>query len=67
MLIFWSDTSICVETSLKNGFNMEYDVILISDASASAIKRHHDTTFERVKSYYGIVTKFVNSKKLLRH
>ncbi|MGH9977429.1 MAG: cysteine hydrolase family protein, partial [Nitrososphaeraceae archaeon] len=26
------DTSICVETSLRDGFNLGYDVILISDA-----------------------------------
>ena len=64
--LLWSDTSICVETSLKDGFNMEYDVILISDPSASAIKRHHDTTFERVKSYYGIVTKLREFEEIIK-
>lgn len=29
------DTSICVETSLRDGFNLGYDVILISDATTS--------------------------------
>lgn len=60
------DTSICVETSLRDGFNMGYDVILISDASASAIKRHHDTTLERVKSYYGIVTKLREFEEIIK-
>jgi ureidoacrylate peracid hydrolase len=50
------DTSICVETSLRDGFNQGYDVILIADATASGIKKHYDTTLERVRDYYGIVT-----------
>ncbi|MCD6037083.1 MAG: Isochorismatase hydrolase, partial [Nitrososphaeraceae archaeon] len=29
------DTSICVETSLRDAFNIGYDVVLISDATAS--------------------------------
>lgn len=59
------DTSICVETSLRDGFNLGYDVILISDATASGIKRHYDTTLERVRDYYGIVTHFQGLKKII--
>lgn len=59
------DTSICVETSLRDGFNLGYDVILISDATASGIKRHYDTTLERVRDYYGIVTHFQGLKKVI--
>ncbi|MDW0309127.1 MAG: isochorismatase family cysteine hydrolase, partial [Nitrososphaeraceae archaeon] len=43
------DTSICVETSLREGFNIGYDVALISDATASGIKEHYKTTLERVR------------------
>jgi len=49
------DTSICVETSLREGFNTGYDVAIISDAPASGDKRHYETTLERVRDYYGIV------------
>jgi ureidoacrylate peracid hydrolase len=49
------DTSICVETSLREGFNIGYDVAIISDATASGNKRHYETTLERVRDYYGIV------------
>ena len=49
------DTSICVETSLRDGFNKGYDVILISDATASSNKKHYESTLENVKGYYGIV------------
>ena len=59
------DTSICVETSLRDGFNLGYDVILVSDATASGIKKHYDTTLERVRDYYGIVTHFQGLKKII--
>lgn len=59
------DTSICVETSLRDGFNLGYDVILISDATASGIKKHYETTLERVRDYYGIVTNLQGFKKMV--
>jgi ureidoacrylate peracid hydrolase len=56
LLVFTGiDTSICVETSLRDGFNIGYDVMIISDATASGDKRHYETTLERVRDYYGIV------------
>ena len=58
------DTSICVETSLRDGFNKGYDVILISDATASANIRHYKTTIEHVKEYYGLVMKVKEIKEV---
>ena len=56
LLVFTGiDTSICVETSLRDGFNIGYDVMVISDATASGDKRHYETTLERVRDYYGLV------------
>src|SRR6476620_12426441 len=53
LLVFTGiDTSICVETSLREGFNTGYDVAIISDATASGDKRHYETTLERVRVYY---------------
>ena len=49
------DTSICVETSLRDAFNIGYDVVLISDATASNNKKHYESTLENVKGYYGLV------------
>lgn len=49
------DTSICVETSLRDGFNNGYDVILVSDATASGNRKHSESTLEVVKEYYGFV------------
>jgi ureidoacrylate peracid hydrolase len=57
------DTSICVETSLRDAFNIGYDVILISDATASGINKHYETTLERVRDYYGLV---MNAERFFR-
>jgi ureidoacrylate peracid hydrolase len=59
------DTSICVETSLRDGFNRGYDVILISDATASTNFRHYKTTIEHVKEYYGLVMKAKEMERLM--
>jgi ureidoacrylate peracid hydrolase len=66
ILIFCGiDTSICVETSLRDGFSLGYDVILISDVTSSGIKKHYETTLERVRDYYGIVTNLQGFKKMV--
>ncbi len=64
LLVFTGiDTSICVETSLRDGFNIGYDVMIISDATASGNQRHYETTLERVRDYYGLVMDIARFKK----
>jgi ureidoacrylate peracid hydrolase len=43
-----------------------YDVILVSDATASGIKKHYDTTIERVRDYYGVVISIEDFKKMVQ-
>ena len=59
------DTSICVETSLREGFNIGYDVMIISDATASGYEDHYKTTLERVRNYYGLVMDVERFKKAI--
>ena len=61
------DTSICVETSLRDGFNIGYDVALISDATASGYEEHYKTTLERVRDYYGLVMSIERFKKAINN
>jgi ureidoacrylate peracid hydrolase len=66
------DTSICVETSIRDAFNLGYDIVLISDATASGIKSHYETTLARVRDYYGLemnydrFTKMINNLNIAR-
>jgi ureidoacrylate peracid hydrolase len=59
------DTSICVETSIRDGFNLGYDIILISDATASGIRTHYETTLARVRDYYGLAMDFQRFVKMV--
>src|SRR5919202_554585 len=58
------DTSICVETSSREAFNIGYDVILVSDATASSNRKHYESTLENVRDYYGMV---MESRELLEY
>lgn len=49
------DTSICVESSLRDAFNHGYDVVLISDATASNNLSHYNSTLDNIRNYYGLV------------
>jgi len=49
------DTSICVESSLRDGFNRGWDVILLSDLTASLVDNFYQTTLSEVKENYGLV------------
>jgi ureidoacrylate peracid hydrolase len=49
------DTSMCVETSLRDAFNIGFDVMVISDATASMNPRRYECTLDDVRSFYGLV------------
>jgi ureidoacrylate peracid hydrolase len=59
------DTSISVESSLREAFNVGYNVILISDATASNNEKHYESTIENVKEYYGLVMSIDQFSKCL--
>jgi len=40
---------------LREAFNIRYDVVLISDATASNNYKHYESNLENVKGYYGLV------------
>ena len=49
------DTCICVENSIREGFNKGYDVILVEDAVASSWQELHKATLEKVRGSFGLV------------
>jgi ureidoacrylate peracid hydrolase len=68
LLVFTgADTSICVETSLRDGFNIGYDVWIVSDSTASGNKKHYETTLERVRDHYGLVMDSERFKKAINN
>jgi len=49
------DTCICVENSIREGFNRGYDVILVKDAVASSWPDLHKATLMKVRGSFGLV------------
>ncbi len=49
------DTCICVENSVREGFNRGWDVILVEDAVASSWQKLHKATLEKVRGSFGLV------------
>ena len=49
------DTYICVESSVRDGFNKGYDVILAGDCVASRNPKHHRSTLDQIAEAYGWV------------
>jgi ureidoacrylate peracid hydrolase len=58
------DSSICVESSLRDAFNRGLDVILLADATASLNEKFYETTLTEVKENFGLV---MNSDELFNN
>jgi len=57
VIITGVDTAICVENTLTDAFNIGYDVILVSDATASSWQKIGQATVTKVAGSYGWVMK----------
>lgn len=53
------DTTICVETSLRDVFILGSDVVLLANATISSNKKHYEPTIDNIKDYYGLVTDYL--------
>ena len=54
------DTSICVESSIRDGFNLGFDVVMISDATAVMDNESYMETLHDIELYYGLVMETKN-------
>ena len=50
---------------VRDAFNNGYDVVLISDATASGNTKHFESTLEVVREYYGLVMNIATFGKYL--
>ncbi|MEE8133283.1 MAG: cysteine hydrolase [Nitrososphaerales archaeon] len=60
-----ADTSVCVDSSIRDAFNKGYDVIVLSDAVASMHPDYHTATLETIKEWYGLVVTTDYFEKIL--
>jgi ureidoacrylate peracid hydrolase len=49
-------TNICVETTGRDGFCLDYNVILVEDCCGAYILEEHKSTLTNISKYFGMVT-----------
>ncbi|RYL90333.1 cysteine hydrolase [Sporolactobacillus sp. THM7-4] len=48
-------TNICVESTARDGFMLDYDVVFLSDCTAAFSKAAHEMTLETINQFFGTV------------
>ena len=48
-------TNVCVETTARDGFNLNYNVILIEDCCGAYFPEEHASTITNISKYFGTV------------
>ncbi|MBW4082368.1 cysteine hydrolase family protein [Paenibacillus sp. S150] len=52
-------TNVCVESTARDGFMLDYHIVLVGDACASYSQAAHEMTLENMKGYFGVVASAV--------
>lgn len=50
-------TNVCVESTARDGYMLDYNVILVSDCCAAFSSKAHDMTLENISQNFGTVAK----------
>ncbi|WP_306812928.1 cysteine hydrolase family protein [Paenibacillus soyae] len=48
-------TNLCVESTARDGFMLDFHIVLIKDACAAFTQEEHDMTLKTVDTYFGMV------------
>lgn len=56
LLIAGISTNVCVESTARDGFMLDYDIVLLSDCTAAYSKEAHEMTLENIDQYFGAVS-----------
>ncbi|GJM83041.1 MAG: isochorismatase family cysteine hydrolase [Paenibacillus sp.] len=49
-------TNVCVESTARDGFMLDYHIVLLRDACASYSNQAHEMTMKNIEGYFGEVT-----------
>ncbi|SDG01193.1 ureidoacrylate peracid hydrolase [Fontibacillus panacisegetis] len=56
LIVAGVSTNVCVESTARDAFMLDYHVVLLSDACASYSRQAHEMTIENIAGYFGEVT-----------
>lgn len=55
LLMAGVSTNICVESTARDGFMLDYDILFLSDCTAAFSKEAHDMTLQTIDQFFGSV------------
>ncbi|MGP7817992.1 cysteine hydrolase family protein [Niallia sp. 01092] len=55
LLMAGVSTNVCVESTARDGFMLDYDIIFLSDCTAAFSKEAHDMTLQNIDQFFGMV------------
>lgn len=55
LIITGVSTNLCVESTARDGFMLDYRIVLMNDACAAFSKEEHEMTLKTVDTYFGMV------------
>jgi ureidoacrylate peracid hydrolase len=48
-------TNVCVESTARDGFMLDYNIVFLSDCTATASAGAHEATLQNIRSFFGTV------------
>ncbi|MBI3079426.1 MAG: isochorismatase family protein [Deltaproteobacteria bacterium] len=57
LLMTGTATNVCVESTLRHGFMLDYHIVLVEDCAACTDETMHRGTLENVRRHFGLVAK----------
>ncbi|MDF2936355.1 MAG: isochorismatase hydrolase [Paenibacillaceae bacterium] len=55
LLVTGVSTNVCVESTARDGFMLDYHIVLVEDACASYSREAHEMTLANIQGYFGTV------------
>ena len=49
-------TNVCVESTARQGYMLDYNLVFVDDCCGTTTKEEHDGTLVNIRNYFGIVT-----------
>ncbi|WP_420829234.1 cysteine hydrolase family protein [Aquibacillus albus] len=55
LIVTGVSTNVCVESTARDGFMLDYDIVLLSDCTAAYSKEAYEMTLKNIDQYFGSV------------
>lgn len=63
LLLAGVSTNICVESTVRDGYMLDYNILLFEDCCAAFDEQEHNMALQNIESYFGTVTSVKNLEK----